>query len=54
MLRAEQFQQDTEKFWAKMDQIGKVVAAAPVRSTSRSQRAVAAAQPKPTLKKRKH
>jgi hypothetical protein len=55
MLKAEQFRQDTEKFWSKMDQIGKVVAA--VTPASRRQRAVAAPQPaksKPKPKKRKH
>ena len=57
MLKAEQFRQDTEKFWSKMDQIGKVVAADHVTPASRRQRAVAAPQPaksKPKPKKRKH
>ena len=55
MLKAEQFRQDTEKFWSKMDQIGKIVAADHVSSTSRRQHAVAAPQPaKPKPKKRKH
>jgi hypothetical protein len=54
MLKAEQFRQDTEKFWSKMDQIGKVVAADHVSSTSRRQRAAAPRPAKPKPKKRKH
>ena len=51
MLKAEQFRQDTKKFWSKMDQIGKIVAADHVSPTSCRQHAVAA--PRPPSRSRK-
>jgi hypothetical protein len=54
MLRAEQFRQDTAKFWSDLDPKRKVLATEPeAKPTSRRQRAKAASRPaNPKPKKR--
>jgi hypothetical protein len=53
MLRAEQFRQDTAKFWSDLDQKRKVLATEPQAKPTSRRRVKAAAQPaNPKPKKR--